>query len=484
MFKLYRTILYITALLLVLAGVSAQASGDMRELYRIRVQNTRGGIIGVSIDGGINYCRVGRVTSPATESITGYEASIYCKPGVVAATAVHGIRIKVEGGKGQGRDVSRVISLVPREFSETPKNFGGHVASASGIYTDIPAGEGIFRNFAPFVGNPVCLETSSGLMRLGDSYIPQVGDSLVIVAQIPVRYPREILIENRNGGKVDVVFPDGRETVARVASPVTGVGRFDATGYTGVGRINTNHTGVLTISTAPLAMGGKDGSGTETRGGFMIQPSRHAANIPHGGEVMVVAPLQGSTSWLEGAPPLFWGYVGLTDDPKNSEHSFRVDIKTSSGSWMELPLLVGKMEDILQRLPDGSGAVTDIRLRFPSLSAEWIKQELGRYQETNREARRREAFKNGTLVSGVIEVQMDEVAGDVQFVTLYIDGEFKGISNSAPYIFPIDTSRYTEEEHIVELKATDGRGNVIKRAVKEFFPQSRDVLTSDTLPGR
>ena len=365
-----------TIILLVISAVCA-SSAEMRELYRIRIVNLAHGLVSVSPDGGGTYLPVGSVTRPAIKTVPGYPASIYASPGTVTATAVHAIWIKVSGERESSRENSQIFSILPREFAVSPKGFGGHIAGLSGICTDIPTGTAIFRSLSPFVGNPVYRIVGGRMVTLVDNGPPAEGDVFIIVVSIPVRYPTEITFENRVGGKVEAVYPDGKETIAKVERPVVGVGRFDATGYTGIGRINTNHTGVLTISTAPIAKGEKDGSSVETRGGFMIQPSRHARSSCIDLQVMVVGPVSSGDSWLEGMPPLFSGYIGLADD--GGENRFYVDVKTNISGWMPLPTLIGKRDYALMKLPNGAGEVTNIRLRFPKLSPEWIKAYLEKY---------------------------------------------------------------------------------------------------------
>lgn len=371
--------------LLIISCTSAYSS-ETRELYRIRIINIGYGTISVSADGGNSYFPVGRVTRPAVESIKGYTASIYADPSTVAAIAVHAIRIKISDTR-ESEEGSRIFSILPREFTKATKGFGGHIAGLSGICTDIPTGTAIFRNLAPFVGNPVYRLVGERMVSLSEGYTPTKGDVFIIVVNIPCRYPREITFENKPGGKVEAAYSDGTDIIARVESPVRGVGRFDATGYTGVGRINTNHTGVLTISTAPIAKGEKDGGPVETRGGFMIQPSRHAKTSVNPAQVLVVAPISKSAPWLEGMPPLFAGYIGLADDPQNVENSFRVDMKAAFSDWIPLTAFVGRKDNAFMNLPSGAGKLTHIRIRFPVISAEWIKSQLERcnreYLETN-----------------------------------------------------------------------------------------------------
>lgn len=463
-----------------LGRASAQSEGT-RELCRIRIVNRVGGPVEVSTDGGRTYARVGKVTHPATTSTRGYAASVYAPLGTVAATAVHGIRIKTAGARECSREESRVISILPAEFAVVPKGFGGHAAGSSGICTDIPTGEAIFRNLAPFVGNPVFQEIHGRLVPLADGYTPGLGDVLVIVVSVPARYPKELVLENSAGGSVEAVYSDAREIIARVERPVRGVGRFDATGYTGVGRINTNHTGVITISTAPISSAGKDGAPIETRGGFMIQPSRHAMLSTEAFQILVVAPLSKDAPQLEGRPPLFSNYIGLAHDPADERNSFRVDVRTAQTDWMPLPPIVGKHDDALMKLPNGAGAVTHIRIRFPELSPEWVQAETLRCARAYLEVCQEKALKRGTVItSGNLTLELD-TAGlrGVQFVNLYVDGEFRGARNTGPYTFTLDTRTLSSGEHIAELRALDAQGTTLKRVAREFFVQSSEPRTDE-----
>lgn len=363
--------------LVLLADVSSCAvpqDEPSRELYRIRVLNQKNGAIEVASAGSDEFHRVGSVTAPARTSARGFLASIYAEPGTIAATAVHGIRIKVAGVKNCHLQDTRLISIVPAEFSVIPKGFGGHVSGTSGICTDIPAGEAIFRNLSPFVGNRVFVVRGGRTEPLPHGYVPRVGDRLTIVVMVPRKYPIEIVFENKTRGRVLAVYGDTNTEIATVVRPVKGVGRYDATGYTGIGRVNTNHTGVITISTAPIAPGKKDGSSIETRGGFMIQPSRHALESKETAQVMVVAPAS-SGAWLEGSPPLFSGYIGLAHDPGSESGSFAVDVRVAGGEWRALPPLVGRQDNALAEFR-GGGVVTHVRIRFPELSAEWIASQI------------------------------------------------------------------------------------------------------------
>jgi hypothetical protein len=452
----------------------------MRDLYQIRIANRTGGFVEIgepTADG--KYYRIGTVLRPAVATVRGFAASVYADVGTVAAVAVHGIRIKVSGAKDCRLEETRMISILPKEFAKPPKGFGGHDAGASGICTDIPTGESIFRNLAPFVGNPVFLVRQGNEKPLPPNYFPSEGDILLIKVQIPIRYPREILIENRVGGKVRVIYEDGEQTVATVANPVKGVGRFDATAYTGVGRINTNHSGVITISTAPITFGDRDGTAVENRGGFMIQPSRHARLAGGMPQVMVVAPVSPSGPWLEGTPPLFRGYIGLAYYPDNENESFHVEVKTEKTGWMPLPPIIGKVDNALMKLPGGFGSVTDIKIRFPRYALSTVKAEIERCWKEYFQRRKTEAQKSGNFVTnGIISVGLGECNfNGICYVCLYVDGDFHGVSNDPTTVFSIDVSKLVEGEHLIEIRGFDSSGRIIKSVKKTVFIQYSDAVS-------
>jgi hypothetical protein len=349
----------------------AESQPSTGEVFRIRITNTVDGAVEVGRSG--DYRPIGKVNRPATDVMPGFAASTYVRDGVVAAIATHGIRIKT----GTVDESPRMISLVPLQFATIPSGYGGHVPGNSGIYTDIPAGESIFRTLSPFVGNAVFLEVLDGLRSLARAYRPSIGDVLVIIVRLPQDMPCAVEFENRDGGMVTSVCADGTKAhIATVTRPVTGVGRFDGTSYTGVGAVNTNHPGVLTISTAPAqkGLGELEGQGQESRGGFMIQPSRHAATQPRMNQVMIVAPLQGSTAPLEGAPPLFFGHINLAWSLDDPTHSYRAEVRLGASDWLPMPQVIGKNDDAFTE--SGLGPVTHIRLLFPVWSRAFVDAEI------------------------------------------------------------------------------------------------------------
>ncbi len=454
-----------------------------REIFRIKVHNTFRGVVQVSIDGGSNFTTVGRVVRPAKQSIESFPAAAYTPAGAVAATSVHGIRIKTSqiGIGTSAVQTPFTFSIVPKEFSVTPKGFGGHVPGDSGIYTDIPAGTSIFRQFAPFVGNPVYVLDSSGALSLipGD-YSPKIGDTIVIIANQPDRQIEEIIFENRKNGAVTAKYADGSsEQITSVLSPVRGVGRYDGTSYTGVGAINTNHGGVITISTAPLSrLKLPEGQGPERRGGFMVQPSNHAKTQGKTSPtVMVVGSAIPGATPLEGRPPLFREFISLAFDPQNAASSFLVQCKIDDGNWEILPSITGKVDDAFEarylneyfkrqgsnrRIKTG---VTALRIKFPVFDREY----LGKVLTASERKYSEESVQLPTpgrkgVVSGVLTINANlSNLERTMFVAFYIDGELKSMTNSPPFAYDWDTTEVSNGEHEIEVRALDENGHTISK---------------------
>jgi hypothetical protein len=286
---------------LVATFARAAEPAAMREILRLRIVNDAQGEIVASHDRGATWRPVGRVLRYTTQvNRRGYTASKWAPPSHVAATAVNAIHISAGYNAEEDRGV--VISLLPRDFLAAPATYSSFLSPDSSIYTDIPAGEGVFGGGgAPFVGDAVYLETDAGLSPLPDGYIPAEGDVLVITVARPARYPSSAVFENRAGGPVTLIHTDGsEEQLGWVVKPVGGVGRFLGSTYSGIGRLRANHTGVVDISSSPIG----------ELGAFQILPFGHALSPEMGiawtlTQWMVVGPLQDSPSPWDGLAPLF-----------------------------------------------------------------------------------------------------------------------------------------------------------------------------------
>ena len=255
--------------------------------------------------------------------------------------------------------------------------------------------------------------------------------------------------------------------------PVTGVGRYDGTTFTGVGCVNTNHGGVLTISTAPTCLpGALEGGPEETRGGFMVQPWYHvAAQGEAKSQVMVVRsisktgrpmdPAAKPEPGLEGTAPLFDGCINLSKFPDHPENSFRAQIKIDDGPWEQMPKIVGKIDNAFtpeylnsyfakagsdRKITKG---VTAIRLLFPEYDPKLIAADLA--QEVIDYLHR--ALKSGAVGrKGHIAVAPARLRRDARMVTYYVDGHIEHISNIYPFDFDWDTTTVMNGFHGIDIE--------------------------------
>jgi len=205
------------------------------------------------------------------------------------------------------------------------------VASGKTIFTDIPAGTGIFGSAQSFrVGDPLfrVVTENQTLEPWPDGVGPALGDSLVVVAQAPPTTNWKIEIDNAYNGQVR--FYQGKEkprVIARVFSPVTGSGRFSGTIFQGLGRIRANHPGVICVSTCPVG----------EEGGFQIVPCFHtnSSNLTYVKRTpvyLVIGPVSTLDQPLEGQYPLYFDTLRPGD---------RVDAKVN-GVWGPMPVSSGK----------------------------------------------------------------------------------------------------------------------------------------------
>lgn len=456
----YASSLLFLFLLLILLQTSISAE-DI-ELFRIRILNRAGGPVEVSSDKGVSFTRVGMVTDAAITTVEGFLAAKYAASGTIAAIAVHGLRIKTGGMMSDARNENRIISILPVEFHAEPAKFGGHIAGNSGIMTNIPAGTSIFRNLSPLTGNQVYLQKSGSLINLPYNYHPQINDRILIIVAHLNRIPNEIIFENRKDGIVEARYDNRKEIIAIVRHPVTGIGRFDATGYTGVGAINTNHPGVITISTSPLNGGEFGPSKQETRGGFQIVPATHALSLDISPQYMVIAPLDRQTE-LEGTAPLFNGCIGLASDIANEKSRYYADMRSEKSDWSSLPAIVGKNDYALSQGKGNIRHMAYLRLSFPSHQEGWVKMQIQESAKEYLNNSRVIAIKDRYIIdSDLISLSMNKISKNrVEYVNLYMDGEFRGVSNQPPYSFVFKTSDFPKGEHHMEMNAIDYSGKII-----------------------
>ncbi len=344
-----------------------------REIARIRVVNDCHGEIAASTDGGITWCVLGHVVRYTTRvNDKGYTASKWVPAGRVAATAVNAIHVNV--GLNIVEDRGIVFSILPRELLKTPNEYRSFLSPDSSIYTDIPAGQGIFGGgYAPFVGNPILyMRGHDAPQPLTAGYVPEQGDKIVIVVLEPEPYPISVEFDNREGGAICLLYPDGTSRqLGYVIRPVRGVGRFEGALYTGIGRIRANHAGVIDISTSPIG----------SLGAFQIIPFGHSISPEMNlawerTQWMIVGPVSDDSPLWEGLMPLFYQHIRPNYLPEDLYVAdwrsrllarFLVDVETEDG-WK--PMLIRRLAPLSTApLPEWADQaleeVTKVRILFP-----------------------------------------------------------------------------------------------------------------------
>ena len=371
----------LSALLLIFLACAATGSAAWAntpretecEILRLRIVNDYGGEISASSDRGQSWQMLGRVLRYTTQvNSKGYTASKWVPAGRVAATAVNAIHVNV--GLNTQEDRGIIFSILPRQFLSPPREYRSFLSPDSSIYTDIPAGEGIFGGgYAPFVGNPLYLQASGGdLVPVAAGYVPRQGDEIVIVVLQPEPFPLSVEFENREGGAIRLRYADGSQRqLGYVVRPVRGVGRFEGALYAGIGRIRANHAGVIDVSTSPVG----------ELGAFQIIPFGHSISPEMNlawerTQWMIVGPIEDASPLWEGLMPLFYqhirpdylaGDLAAQDWESRLLARFLVDVETSDG-WR--PMLVRRLAPLSTApLPDWADQaldeVTKVRILFP-----------------------------------------------------------------------------------------------------------------------
>lgn len=355
--------------------IMPEVQGDKIEIARLRIQNTKDGIIEGSRDGGATWELIGHVLRPTAKvNRRGFNASKYAPVASIAATAVNAIHLKASQNVPENRGV--IWSLAPAaEAGIASASVQSEVSPDSSAFTDIPGGQGIFGGpFTPFVGNAIALDNArtNTLQPLPPDYVPSIGDVWVVRIERPRRYPRQIVFENRFGGMVTIEYRgEAPRVIGQVLRPVLGVGRFQGSYFSDVGRLRANHCGVIDISTSPR---GKVGS-------FQIVPANHAMSpetdyIRELTQWMVVGPVSVLEPSWEGTAPLYSSFLRPRYDPGDVMNPDAIEglagrfvfevRKKGSEEWQKMPTLWMEPNSAL---PKWAGTaledVTHIRILFP-----------------------------------------------------------------------------------------------------------------------
>jgi len=426
-----------------------------KDLLWISLENRTNGAIKASVNQGKSWISLGKVIRPGKGVVEGFTACKWGREGTVVAVSSYAIHIKASENE--------VFSILSKEMETPPKEFGGQPPGSAGILTDIKAGTLIFRDLAPSPGSKVCLRKGDILKELPNPYILQ-GDEEIFLIVEERELPQGIVIENKVGGSAYVIREGKRVVFARVEKPLTGIGRFDGTEFTGVGRINTVHPGVITVSTVPA---GADKLDSNLSGGFQILPLENASQgyFSTSPPYLIIAPLEGN---LAGQYPLFDGTIGLGDF---GGRGYRVEASWDGVKWEELPLLRGKIDDLASYLSKTfkgkyGGIMKLIGILCPQVDLE----------EGIREALREKISEEGRIVRGRLEVEVRLQGEGAKVVDLKIDGKLRAVKNFPPFVLSVDTSELTDGEHIIEVSARDENGEVLASQSRKIYVDNEGIF--------
>lgn len=425
------------------------------DLLWISLENKVNGVVRASLNQGRSWVTLGRVVKPGKGAVRAFPASKWGKIGTIVAISSYALHIKVSEGE--------VFSILSKEMSSIPQGFGGQPPGEAGILTDIKTGTLIFKDLAPLVGSKVYIREGYTLKELPNPYSLKGDEELFIIVE-GKELPQGVVIENRKGGNAYVISQGGRLPFGKVEKPVTGIGRFDGTEFTGVGKINTVHPGALTVSTVPA-----EGVRFDDRlsGGFQILPKENAGDgyFSTSPPYLIIAPLTGN---LAGQFPLFDGTIGLWDfDGKG----YMVEASWDGVKWEEFPVLKGKIDDLsayLEKVYKGKhkGIMDFIRIVFPKID---IKKGI-------REALKRKISEEARIVRGELEVEVRLKGEGAKIVDLKIDGKLRAVKNFPPYILSVDTSGLTDGEHIIEVSAKDENGDVLASQSQKIYVDNEGIF--------
>jgi hypothetical protein len=349
-------------------SISRENHPDFMEAYRIRLENKVDGVIEISDDEGNSWFTVGKVLYPSEKvNENGYAAAAWVSAGRVAATAVNAIHIKT----GAADDARTIFSILPNEMQKPPDKYRSFLSPDSSIYTDIPGGTAIFGGgYSPFVGNIVMLSApGKPVIPLPQDYIPQVDDVFYVFVDRPVEYPREMVMENRFGGRIYLKYFSGEEKlIGEVFKPIAGIGRFEGSIFTGPGRIRANHAGVIDVSVSPVG----------SLGGFQIVPALHGTDMRYVNKMtqwMVIGPPDAADPSIEGMAPFYRYFIRPSyrqDDLEAKDWEdrlldrFLVEVKYKDDEiWQPMPIFALSRKSLPYWTHSALDKVTHLRFLFP-----------------------------------------------------------------------------------------------------------------------
>ena len=182
---------------------------------------------------------------------------------------------------------------------------------------------------------------------------------------------------------------------------------------------------------------------------------------------------------MEGTPPLFYGYFDLAWGRDEPQHSWRAEVQRRHGPWQPMPTVIGA-----QTL-----ALADVTaLRLVRDDARRRRLARGRDHASPRRTTRPRPWPTparAELGGERGEITLTAAAPDrrTAYVAFYVDGQFKGITNNAPYSFNWNTRQVPDGEYVVEAQAQDADNQppADDRALKIWVDNGRRSGAEGTL---
>ncbi len=422
------------------------------EAYRLRFANQAGGAIEASSDGGRTWIPLGKVTRPATTTTLYSGVLAIAAAGKVAGVNGDGILVRIPAAKGLLRAV-RILAA-------------GEVPSAAALCTDQPARSALFRALAPPIGSEIHLEHPGGTEPLPLDYTPHPGDRLVILVPATVEAETaSVVIENKAGGEVVLSTPGGiPQPLARVKQPLRGIGRYAGTERGGSGSILSWMPSAVLVATAGLTHRSGEGTASEERGGFVIQPAdatlqgtTHPAS-----QLLIEAIGQGTTRPI--VSRFFAQPAALSSGDPFDLAPTRVEVRIDGGAWEPMPDLRGTVDvDQLPRaLEEALGGkrkvtsgITHLRILFGAV----------RPASLQRRIRLAAAPLSGAPQRGTVTITANVMGEGVEFVKFFLNGKLMQITNRRPYAWKWDTTGVPNGEHLVEIQGLDSKLTVISSSL-------------------
>jgi hypothetical protein len=427
-------------------------------LFRVRIENRKGGAVEQASDSTGEWNRVGEVQQPAESLSQAPPVIAVAAPGSIAGVAADHLLLRMPAPPGRFRQL-RVAAR-------------GDRGTTAAIRTDLPPGSPLFRCLAPSLGSSVRLERNGRLDPIPADYLPRAGDRLVLtVPRPPDGNGPTIDIDNRPGGDVTFTATGGiPQLLGKVRQPLRGIGRYTGTERGGSGRVLTWTPTALLVSTAGTSRRGEEQTEeqvNQNRGGFVIQPAEPALRGAHhpASQLLIEAIVEGTPR--PAASPLF-GLPGIVSscDPLDPVPT-RVQVRIDGGDWEAMPDIRGSVDEpdmpaaLQSALPAGrkvQQGITHLRILLGGFSDAAFRRRFALAVAPAEEAPQ----------SGVVRIRAGVEGDDIRYVAYWLDGRQVKLTNVPPFIWEWDTRRVDNGDHLLEIRGLNSQGEAITTATRRI----------------